>query len=165
MSIVRGTAPGNVHHPTKGVVVLHPKQSLLRFGIRIPVLINIPTALATQLASLGQPLPGPVRAVALLDTGADTTVVDEEIVRSKLQLQPVGQGQQHGVSGLSTTPVDFFACSIEVQMGSVVEVMEMPQTMTGKLSGMGLGALLGRDFLVDKMLIYDGDRGTWSLAK
>jgi len=110
----------------------------------------------------GQQPPPPVSGTALLDTGADTTCVDEDLLRKNLQLQPVGQGFQHGVGG--NQKVDLFACRIEVQMGSVVQVFDLPQTMCGKLAPLGLQVLLGRDFLIDKMLIYDGDQGTWSLA-
>src|SRR5262245_9946542 len=134
-------------------------------GPVIQVQVEVPTALATQLTSAGQPLPEPVVGVALIDTGASLCAVDSAVIR-QLGVQPVGVahvgtagGQQQQLTypgrftfpGSNLPPIDFntlLGCDFAGQLAL----------------GSPLVALIGRDLLQHFVFVYNGGAASFTLA-
>ena len=97
---------------------------------------------------------------ALVDTGATYSCVDSELADG-LGLPIVNQRQIAGVQGVSTADVYLLQ----------IHVPDLPGTMYGEFSGVHLSdggiphrALLGRDFLQNFEMIYDGRTGRVTIS-
>ncbi len=133
-------------------------------GPVFPVEIAIPSALSRFLASQSQSIPSPVAGFALIDTGATRSCVYIHVI-SSLGVNPIsitslgtagGRSQHH----LYPAKFNFPAIKFEVEFGSVAGI---------DLSGQGVGnmqiiALIGRDVLSRCLLVYNGPKGSFSLA-
>lgn len=138
--------------------------ALNRFGPIIPLEIAIPTALSRYLAARNEPIPAPVAGVALIDTGATRSCADNQVM-STLNVNPIGRvrlGTARGRSWHFLYPAKFRFPEIrfEVEFSSVIGV---------DLRGQGIGkqriiALIGRDLLSRCILVYNGTKGSFSLA-
>lgn len=132
-------------------------------GPLIDAQIEVPSALAAQLAKAGKPIPQPQVVKALIDTGAASTSVDSQVI-ANLGLQVIGQitlctpshaGVQAGV----------YAAKLTFPSSPGVPVHADPiNVISCTLSSQGIGALLGRDFLSRAVLIYNGPGGFFTLA-
>ena len=131
-------------------------------GPRLTVEIGVPTTLATKLASSNQPLPQTITGLALIDTGASISCVDEQAVAIPLGLQTIQQmslatpSQSTGVANVYLVRVSF----PQVGLPAADELAVIGCTLTNQ----GIIALLGRDFLKDVLLVYNGTSGVWSLS-
>ena len=118
------------------------------------VQIEVPAALARRLGAAGNQVPQPQTGQALIDTGASVTCVHEPTL-TNLGVQPVGSatigtaGGEHQ-RGLYPTRILLPQANIDAEYASVVSV---------DLSGQGIIALLGRDFLERVLMVYDGPSG------
>jgi hypothetical protein len=132
-------------------------------GPLIAVRIQIDRTLRRAYESVARPLPMPVSGVALIDTGAVQSGIDEAVALS-LGLNPVG------VSELLTPTGD--RTKVGVFWGEVDFVGTDLQPLRQQFLGMKLGymageervvALLGRDFLSDARLDYDGPSARYTV--
>lgn len=120
------------------------------FGPYIEIVIRPPGATA-----------GGVDGAALIDTGATHTVVRSDVM-ARLGLKPVGKVEIVSPGAPSAT-LDTFACEIHFPFGNIPKLV-LPQANASPLDGSPFIALLGRDFLADKLLILDGRAGYYTLA-
>ncbi len=130
------------------------------FGPRMLVEVSIPDALAQALSAQQQTIPTPNVGHGLIDTGASNTCIDEAVAQAlglqvinKIQVNtPAGQvskdvyGVKLSFPGTALPPIPFFAAG------------------GAELANQGLVALIGRDFLMNKVLHYDGTLSTVSLS-
>jgi hypothetical protein len=120
-----------------------------------------PDAVAAALVAAQQPVPLPVQGLALIDTGASLTAVDDNILQNHLKLQPNGNAMisgAHGKKALLTyaCKIEFIAMGLVTRHPMVVGVQDLIQQ--------GYIALIGRDFLLGKMLVYNGWSGEYTLS-
>ena len=137
---------------------------LLRFGPVLPVEVAIPSALSKYLASHSQHIPSPVAGFALIDTGATRSCADTSVIAA-LGVNPIGVtflGTASGRSQHNLYPAKFSfpAIKFEVEFGSVVGVNLAQQSVGGRQ----IIALIGRDVLAQCLLVYNGPKGSFSLA-
>jgi len=137
---------------------------LLKIGPILPGEVTIPSALAKLLADEGQQIPPPVSGFMLIDTGATRSCVDTEIV-TKLGVKPIGIATLTTASGeskhnLYPAKLNFPPMTFGVEFGSLVGVNLKQQTVGGHQ----IIALLGRDLLSRCLLVYNGLKGSFTLA-
>lgn len=154
--------------PAPGGGFVDPRTSLIHQGPIVPVQIEVPQALATQLQTDNKPVPTPLFGFALIDTGASISGIDTTVIQH-LGVQPVGQqvliGGATGQKMRSTYPARF------TFPGSSLPAMHFGQLAETELSGITLPgtqgsflALIGRDILCHFVLVYNGPNGTFTLA-
>jgi predicted aspartyl protease len=128
-------------------------------GPRAAVQLEVPPALAKQLAASGFPVPAPVTGTALIDTGATRSAIDRSVV-ARLGLNPIGLvtlGTAGGTSVQALYPLKL----VLQQINSTVEF----ESVTGcDLGATDLVMLIGRDVLRLRTFTYDGVSGQYSLA-
>lgn len=98
------------------------------------------------------------RCVGLIDTGASHTCVDERVLKG-LGLQPVDKVASHTPHGVGERLV--YPCTLQIPGHPAVD---LPRCLAVDLDSQGIEVLIGRDFLQQKILIYDGTRGNWTIA-
>lgn len=151
----------------KGGQVPH-QWALSTEGPAFNVSISIPEPLAKLYADTGVPLPPPVAGMALIDTGATLTCVDES-VPARLALAPIDRRPVLTPSGLT----EQFRYAVRLDFpGSGVTTLPYWNVFGSKLSSSGqligghpLIVLLGRDFLLNKILFYNGPLGYWTIGE
>ena len=123
------------------------------------VQIEVPLALAQQLAAAGQPAQASVTGLGLIDTGATISAVDASVI-SKLGVNPVGIANVGTASG----PQQQYVYPIRIVLTQLGLAIDYSQVTGANLSGQNLVALLGRDFLQNILLIYDGPSGEFTIS-
>ena len=136
-----------------------PAALLRDLGLLLPIEIHLPVALANLYVGQNKPIPPPAIGLALVDTGATVSAVDEKYLTA-LGLQPMGQGQ------VSTPAGKQFQNIYLVQMA--FPGTPMP-TLQWRVLGMHFQhgktiALIGRDFLVNCVLTYNGLMGSYTIC-
>jgi predicted aspartyl protease len=121
-------------------------------GPRIEIEISVPDVLAQTLLSQNLPIPAPQLGKALIDTGASNTSIDDGVARA-LGLQIHNQIPISTPSGQTTHNVYAARLTFPASRLQPIPLLSVAGT---ELANQGLIALLGRDFLGGKMLIYDG---------
>src|SRR5207249_3732544 len=101
----------------------------------------------------------PATGNALIDTGATITAVDNSIVQ-QLGIKPTGVRSVGTAGGTSQQPV--YPILIKLPAHNIA--MQVGSATGATLGQLGIIALLGRDFLQNTLLIYDGPRGIILLA-
>lgn len=128
-------------------------------GPCVQVLIGLASSMVQTLTQNGQTVPVPQAGRALIDTGASITCIDDDLAK-KLGLPVLDVVQM--VSASHTTPANVYPVQIEVVgVGISVQVL---RCMGAKLSQQGIAALIGRDFLVNGLLVYNGVVGAITLS-
>lgn len=97
---------------------------------------------------------------ALVDTGSSITCLDEGFVamlmidggKPSSMKVPLGQDQV------------VFEYELELLVSSIDETTRL-KVLSAKLINQGIGALLGRDFLKDKVMIYNGRDGNVTICR
>ncbi len=125
---------------------------LANVGPRLPVQIGIPDNLAVAYADEGKEIPALVDGYALFDTGASITCVDESVLR-RLGLPPMDNIDLATPSGSSKAHT--YACALYFP-GYPLPDADLSFVAGAQLQHTGYVALIGRDFLSDMVLIYDG---------
>lgn len=139
-----------------GTAGLTPSELLARIGPTLWITIGTyPGAAVAQPASVIQPVP------ALIDTGASQSCIDD-LLAKQLQLQVVDQWITSGVSGSVT--LDVYLAQITIP--------SLNLNQFGRFAGVHLQAggqthraLIGRRFLADCTLVYDGKSGSVTLTR
>ena len=144
--------------PVPNPTPFHP-DGLVALGPRLAVQLEVPSALAKQLAATGARVPTPVTGTALIDTGATRSAIDRTVV-TRLGLNPVGLV----TLGTAAGPIPQALYPVRL----IIQQMNFPaefESVTGcDLSGTDLIMLIGRDVLRVSMSVYDGNSGQYSLA-
>lgn len=98
---------------------------------------------------------------ALVDTGASVSCLDAKVAHM-LDLPIVDEIEMSGVGGVSK----FMLHSAQIY------IPQLEFTIAGRFAGVHLyeggqehGALLGRDFLADMHMVYDGKTGSVTIAR
>ena len=128
-------------------------------GPKIAIAIAVPTVLAEFLARSGLPVPPARKGFALIDTGASITAVDEDVVAS-LGIQPIGQMK---LSTPSQSRSSWLYAARLTCSGMAMPVPEILDIVGCTLQPQGFIALLGRNFLRNFVLVYDGRAGFFTL--
>jgi len=144
-----------------------PYVSLGVCGPAVPVEISLPSDQAKKIAAAGQVVPASVVGFALIDTGASASCVDVS-VGQKLGLSAINQLTVHTPSGLDKQSV--FAVRMDFPGGRLAAldpwfVLGSQLASLGVIPGAPLVALLGRDYLGGRMLVYNGPMGGWLIAE
>ena len=96
---------------------------------------------------------------ALLDTGASLSCIDSKLA-GDLNLPVVDRRPLTGVTGVADASPIYLARMHIPTLGRIVH-----GTFAGvSLEGLNLGILLGRDFLAQYRMVYDGPIGSVTLA-
>jgi predicted aspartyl protease len=107
----------------------------------------------------GLAVPSPVPGLALIDTGASSTCIDDGVAQ-QLQLSAIDVVNMTSASHAST-PQNIYPVQIEVVGGIRIDV---PRAVGANLVPQNLVALIGRDFLQQCTLFYNGPNGAITLA-
>ena len=133
-------------------------------GPLVHVRVTIDRTMRRAYESAARALPEPVRGLALIDTGAVQSGIDEGVALS-LGLNPVGVSEMLTPAGEAT--------KVGVFWGEVAFETAEFQPLRQQFLGMKLGykvkesrvvAILGRDFLRDGRLSYDGPSKLFSIC-
>lgn len=132
-------------------------------GPLIPVRVQIDRTLRRAYESVARTLPMPVSGVALIDTGAVQSGIDEAVALS-LGLNPVGVSELLTPTGERTKVGVFWGEVAFVE----TELVPLRQQFLGMKLGYLAGdervvAILGRDFLSDARLNYDGPAARYTI--
>jgi predicted aspartyl protease len=150
---------GDATAPDGSPVKVQPSVVMQLTGPCIQVLIGLASSMVQTLTQNGQTVPTPRAGRALIDTGAAITCIDDDLARN-LGLPVLDVVQM--VSASHTTPANVYPVQIEVVgVGINVQVLKC---MGAKLSSQGIEALIGRDFLANGLLVYNGVVGAITLS-
>ena len=133
-------------------------------GPLVHVRLTIDRTLRRAYESAARALPAPIRGMALIDTGAVQSGIDEAAAL-ELGLNPVGVSEMLTPTG-ERTKVGVFWGELAFE---TAEFQPLRQQFLGMKLGYPVGesrvvAILGRDFLRDGRLSYDGPSRTFSLC-
>jgi hypothetical protein len=148
-----------IHNDFHASLPADSAERLSDHGYLLSVEVSPPQSLA-RLLGAQNPVAGQVAVgLALVDTGASCCCVEESVLR-RLQLEPVRQTEVRSPNGARLQSVYVTRLSFP---GSVVPAAELP------VVGVQMGdketiALIGRDFLRQCLLVYNGLAGNCSLA-
>ena len=142
-------------------------EFMVRLGPVVQVTIHVPDDVAQAYADRGETSPPPNNGYAIIDTGATTTCFDVEAAKAA-GLPQIGDADMSSASHTSSR-VPVFAGKIFVPgLGIGINI---PEGMGANLSSINLNsdgealvALLGRDFLQNTVLVYNGPDGHFSLS-
>lgn len=130
---------------------------LIRHGPSLPVIVGKPTAPPSQTEA-AEINPDDKNISALVDTGATDSCVDNKLAQD-LSLQAIDRCFVGGVAGKQEHLV---------YLGKLV-VPDVGIYTVGRLIGVDLGSgqpvILGRDFLSNTIMIYDGLAGDVTFAR
>ncbi|HWO56414.1 MAG TPA: hypothetical protein VNN55_02485 [bacterium] len=132
-----------------------------RFGPVLQVQINLPKHLSDQYAKDQKTIPPSVNGIALVDTGASLCCVDSAVV-TQLGVLPVGLQKVSTPSGTEDQLV--YPVLINCAEGPFFFNTNTALASDHLLKNQGIIALLGRDLLAHTILIYDGRRGSFTIA-
>jgi len=133
-------------------------------GPLVDVLVTASEERREALRRVGQPIPQPIQVRALIDTGASCTCVDPAVLRG-LGLTPTGSTPIHTPStgGALHNAEQYDVCIIFRNPEISLELPTVP-VVAAELQVQGIQALLGRDVLTTCLLVYNGQRGFFTLA-
>ena len=143
-------------------------HGLRELGAYFPVEVHVPAPIASALTKQGASVPTPVSGVGLIDTGATLTCVEETILSSTLQLNPIGVVN----SGTASGPVQQNVYPGRIVFPGEGWTLDIARVVGVNLAGQVVResvpkpiiVLLGRNFLERCVFIYNGTMGTWTLS-
>jgi hypothetical protein len=136
-------------------------------GLYLDVRVGLSAVEIRRRRNAGEAIPAPISLRAIIDTGADSTCVDGPSVASLgLEISGITLANRPALGGLG--PVIEYDVSLTLIHPSgdprkdfvlrAYPVIELP------LGSLGFQALIGRDFLSQCQLFYDGPGNSFSLA-
>jgi len=137
-----------------------------QYGPLLPVEIAIPQSLTDLYAKNQKPIPAPVSGYALIDTGATVTCIHEDVM-TRLKIKPIDV-QDVNTPGGSAIPRNLYPVQLRIPSHGVDIALPkiLSVDLTGQVTREGeqvLG-LIGRDFLQNCVLVYNGRTGMYSLG-
>ena len=135
-------------------------HDFIRTGPCLQIEIHIPDVLAQQLQAAGLPVPAPVAGKALVDTGASISGIDESHAQA-LGLKSIATVQCSTPTGTKVQQV--YAVKFEFP-GSTIPVTPLLTVLGNEIKNQGIDVLLGRDYLGDKVLIYNGPMRLYTIC-
>ncbi len=140
-------------HPVPEKAKLDAKiAEMLAVGPRLEIEIGVPEILHQFFASRGEPVPAPIVGQGLLDTGASHTSIDVAVA-AQLRLPVVDQQQNLTAGGEFT--VNRYPIRLAF-LSPVLPSFPLFVAATCEIANQGLIALIGRNFPVGRVLVYDG---------
>jgi len=141
---------------------------MVRLGPAVQVTIHVPDDVAQVYADRGETSPPPINGYAIIDTGATTTCFDAESAK-EAGLPQIGAADMSSASHTNSRVLVFAGKIFVPGLGIGISI---PEGMGANLSsinlkdsgGEALVALLGRDFLRNTVLVYNGPDGHFSLS-
>ncbi len=116
------------------------------------------------LKNAGVTVPQPIVIHGLVDTGASNTAVDPVIIQ-QLGLSPTGSMSIFTPStGETPAQANTFDVSIRIPVATMTFSVGALQVFESALSVQGIQALIGRDVLANRLMVYDGRANIFSLA-
>lgn len=135
-------------------------QDFLRRGPCSAVEIHVPDALANQLQAAGTVIPPPITGVGLLDTGASISGIDDAHAQ-QLGLVPISSTQVATPSGSATQRL--YGVKLEFP-GTMLPPVPFLMVTGSQIKNQGIDVLIGRDYLNDKVLIYNGPMRLYTIC-
>lgn len=137
------------------------REMQARYGPLLNVEIALPQHLAQQYVAQEKQVPVPMKGLALIDTGASCCSIDIAAA-TNLGVAPVDMRRVNTPSGIEDQLV--YPCLINCAEGPFRFVTNTALASKHLLVNQGIIALLGRDLLMNTVLIYDGKNGSFTLA-
>ena len=143
-------------------------RGLVVLGAYFPIEVHTPLQIAEVLTKQGAAVPTPVSGVGLIDTGATYTCIEETILSSNLQVNPIGvvnvgtadgQRQRNVYRGRVVFPTKGWTMDLARVVG-----VDLSGQFVRESSPKPIVALLGRNFLERCIFIYNGAMGSWTVA-
>lgn len=140
-------------------------DTLTAVGPIIPVEVGMPLALQEFFTKNGLPIPSPQSGYALIDTGASITAIDESVLQqlSILPIDSIPLSSTHSTERSFVYPTNISLPALNIKDFSIARVVGCKlkwKTAEEKEIIM----LLGRDLLVNTVLIYNGKSASITLA-
>jgi hypothetical protein len=148
-----------LHLPYPRGPALASVQDLRDRGALIKVRIAQPRDVADSLRSQGKAVADAVEAMAMIDTGASITAIDQGLA-TRIGLVQTGIAPVAGVTGVQDQPI--YAAQIMLDQPSVA--LDPWKMIGSPLNIQNFDVLLGRDFLQELTLVYDGSSGNFKLS-
>jgi hypothetical protein len=114
--------------------------------------IHLPDELVSQLQKEGKPVPPPITGVALIDTGASISGIDATHAQA---LGLVSTGPATVSTTMGSTVQSLYAVKFEFP-GTTLPLVPFIRVLGNEVKSQGIDVLIGRDYLGDKVLIYNG---------
>jgi hypothetical protein len=133
-------------------------------GPFIDLLVGVSQPRQQALAKSKLPIAAPVRVRGLIDTGASCTCIDPEVIQ---QLGLVATGT---TSIITPSTGDQAHTCLQYDVSLFLSHPELAYrfaalpVIESRLKHQGIMALIGRDVLCRCLFVYDGRRGSFSLA-
>ena len=137
-----------------------PSAVLEARGPLVLAQIGVPELLARNLRAHGLEIPEDQRGPCVVDTGASLTGVDLGVAQA-LGLPPFTTAVVCTPTGTEERSV--YVVRLEFP-GSGLPTRDPARVLGVDLEPLGLAALIGRDFLRELVMVYDGTAGTVTLA-
>jgi len=161
MAIIHGLQPLQPGLVNPAVML----QGMIAHGPRMPIEVSLPDPLIEILSREEKPIPRSVSGSILIDTGAGVTCISDRVMQS-LGIQPISTIRMGSAAG--SNPHNVYPSKLTFPLANgltlfwlVVGVDLSGQTLDGQPELIGL---IGRDFLVNTLLVYDGTLGMFTLA-
>jgi hypothetical protein len=128
-------------------------------------MVSLPEKLAALRMSDEKHIPGPVRGMALVDTGAYTSAIDVAVFQH-LSILAIDRRPIHSAGG--NVMAEIFPANLSFPELNV-PTLEMEQVIGCNFGWKGRKddeflMVLGRDFLKNFLVVYDGMHGEWLLG-
>jgi hypothetical protein len=145
-------------------ITIVPAAGLLAIrGPLLPIRVELPEEARRILLRMGTLPSAPIEGLALIDTGRMTSVIDESVCL-ELGAREVAPSGFARLTSLEETLLYTLKVSFE---GNWTLPVVFPAMATADLGfhppDSRLLCIFGRDFLADKMMIYNGRRGRFEL--
>lgn len=131
-------------------------ENLALHGARIQIEIGVPDSVVEYYKSRGQEAPARIRATALIDSGASISGVKPSVAQMAGLIQTRSVGVS-GVIGAELRPV-YTASIILPDYDIQLDAIDLAGV---ELVQQGVDVLLGRPFLRNVTLVYEGRSGTF----
>jgi predicted aspartyl protease len=149
-----------IEAPDGSTSAVDPRAALLIQGPVVQVIVGLAASLATQIIQQGQAVPNPISGMGLIDTGASTTCIDEAMAQS-MKLPVIDVVQMMSASHASS-PANVYPIQLQL-VGTPIRI-EVQRALGAELKAQGIIALIGRDFLSNCTLFYNGVAGGLTLS-
>ncbi len=128
-------------------------------GPVLQVTISVEESIAKALALQGTPIPPSESGLAMFDTGASTTCIDDALA-IRLGLAPIDVVSMCSASHESTQANVY---PVQLHIPGFMNV-NVPRAIGANMNPQGIVALIGRDFLKNCTLHYNGPMGQLTIG-